>query len=175
MSKKIFVLSFVALIFFNSCSVQENMSCKIFFERFAKQTDDFDFKNSEQFLENNNYICFANDKSGDEYVFELLLNESGDINKISLACNKTDKAENFINYIKQIIFVYAPKENADEIVASLTENGKIPNKITYHETQWHSWCSYSDEKGMYFSVTNKKLVEQTTVEFSLKPNDKIDF
>lgn len=175
MKRRLCFLLLPFVILFSSCSVQENMSPAIFLNRLSKQTDVFDFENSEQFIDDNKYICFVNDNTGKEHVFELSLTETGDINKISLACIKTDKAENFISYIRQIIFVYAPEENENEIINSITENGKITDKIKYYETQWHSWCSYADKNGFYFSVTNKKLVEQTTVEFSLKPNDKIDF
>ncbi len=175
MNKKIILLSFVVLLLFSSCSVQEKMSPEIFFKRLSKQTDMFDFENSEQFLEKTDYICFVKDYTGTEHVFELSVTDSGDINKISLACNVTDKAENFISVIEQIIIVYSPEESTDEIINSLTENGKISNKMTYHETQWHSWCIYADENGQYFSVTNKKLTEQSEIELSLKPNDKSGF
>ncbi len=172
MKIKLFIIFLSVLLFFNSCSVQENMSPGIFFDRLIEKTDEFDFENSEQFLENSDYICFVNDSIGTEHVFELSLTDNGDINKISLACNKTDKAENFINHIINIIGVYAPKENINEIIGSLTENGKIPLGLTYYETQWHSWSTYSDKNGLFFSVTNKKLTVQSEVEFSLKPNDK---
>ena len=151
------------------------MSPDIFFGRLSKQIDIFDFEHSENFLENSEYVCFVKDDAGTEHVFELALNDAGDINKISLACNKTDKAENFISHIKNVIIIYASDENANEIIDSLTENGKISAGLNYYETQWHLWCAYSDNNGLYFSVTNKKLTAQSEVEFSLKPNEKTGF
>lgn len=151
------------------------MSPEIFFGRLSEQTDVFDFKNSEIFYENSDYVCFVKDKIGTDHVFELSITDEGDINKISLACSNTDKAENFISYIREVINVYSPKENADEIIVSLTESGKIKTELNYYDTQWYSWCIYADKNGLYFSVTNKKFAVQSETALTLKPNDKSGF
>lgn len=175
MKKKAFIILIFSLIFFSGCSVQEKMNADLFFERLSSVTDDFDYENIDLLYEENKCICFINDRFSTDFVFEFFMNENGDINKISFACNKTDKAENFIKYLKNIISVFSSEENKDEIIRSLTENGKIKPSYTYYETQWYYWSSYSDENGLYFSVINKKLSEPITVEYSLKPNDKTGF
>ncbi len=170
--KKI-TLIVVAFIFMcTGCSVQEKMSYQIFFDRMSEHTDAFDFENSECIFEESECVCFVKDNKGIEYLFCLSLNKFSDAEKIGLSCNDTEKAEDFIVYIKNIISVYAPEENQEEIIDSITENGKMKNGIVFYETKWYSYCSHSDDDGLYFSVTNKKLVPQSSVEFSLKANDK---
>lgn len=173
--KKYFIFLSVIIFLLGGCSVQEKMSPQIFFERLSKKTDFFDLKNKECFFENSDYISFVKDKYSTEYVFDISVTENGDINKIGFSCDKTEKAEDFICCVREIISVYSPDENHNEIIGSLTENGKPKTGLNYYDTQWYSWCSYADKNGLFFSVTNKKLTSQSTVEFSLKPNDKSGF
>lgn len=173
MKRIVFLLVFLLVLC--SCSVQEKVDTEIFMERFLKASEMFDSEGCEKIYGENSNIIFINDKYGTEYVFEFFTDENSNINKISFACTQTDKAENFVVCLREIINTYSPDENADDVIASLTENGKIRNKFTYYETKWYSYASYSDENGMHFSVTNKKLVVPSTVELSLKPNDKSGF
>ena len=159
----------------NACSVQERMNPEIFFERLFGISDEYMTESKEIYYENGKCICFINDIYGSELVYEFSLSDNKDIYKISFACNEADKAEKNIIYVKDIISVYAPQENADEIVESLTENGKPHKGFSYYDTQWYSWAVYFDENGFFFSVTNNKIIEKTTVEYSLKPNDKSGF
>lgn len=173
--KKILLITAVFLFLLTGCSVQEKMNSSVFFDRMSEQTDAFDFLNSECFIDDSEYICFVKDKRGTEYLFCLSANKSGDIEKIGFSCNETEKAEVFIDYVKNIISVYAPDENREEIIGLLAENGKMKNGITFHQTKWYEYCLHSDTNGLYFSVTNKKLVPSSDVEFSLKVNDKSGF
>lgn len=171
--KKISVIIIIlSAVLFGGCSVQTEMNPVIFIERLSEKIGGNIFENNEIVYEDNKCICFINDEFNTEYVLEFILDESDNIKKISLACNETDKAGNFINYIKDIIGVYSPDENIEEIIGNLTENGKMKPSFSYYETQWYSWSSYSDENGLYFSVSNKKLSEPITAQYSLKPNDK---
>ncbi|MBR3781566.1 MAG: hypothetical protein IKK63_10250 [Clostridia bacterium] len=169
------VILIIFLLVLCSCSVQEKMSTEIFTERFSEASEMFDFEDCEKIYGENSNIVIINDKYGTEYVFEFFTDENNNINKISFACTQTDKAENFVVCLREIIDTYSPDENADDVIMSLTENGKIRNKFTYYETQWYSYASYSDMNGMCFFVKNKKFIVPSTVEFSLKPNDKSGF
>ena len=173
--KKVGSIVTLFIFLFTGCSVQEKMNYHIFFERMSEHTDGFDFQNSECYVEGDECICFIKDKNGTDYLFCLFLNKLGDAEKIGFSCNDTEKAEDFIVYIRNIISVYAPEENRDDIINSLTENGKIKNDIIFYETKRYEYCLYSDTEGFYFSVTNKKLVPSSSIEFSLKVNDKTGF
>ena len=156
--KKIIILLISLSFIMNACSVQERMSPEIFFERLSEISDEYLLDDKECFYEDMKCVYFLKD-----------------IYKISFACDETDKAEKFIEYIKDIITAYSPQENADEVVKSLTVNGKPDKGFSYYETKWYSWTVYSDENGVFFSVTNNKVNEKTTAEYSLKPNDKSGF
>lgn len=172
--KRIIILPIVFLVLC-SCSVQEKMSTDVFINRFSQTSKIFNFENSENIYGENSNIVFLNDIYGKEYVFEFFRDENNNIKKISFACTDTDKAENYTACLREIINTYSPDENADGIIMGLTENGKLKSGFNYFETQWYSYASYSDENGMHFSVTYKKLVTPSSVEFSLKPNDKSGF
>lgn len=172
--KRIFALVSV-ILFLSACSLQEKMSPRIFFDRLSKINIQLDMENSEQFIEGNDYVCFVSDFNSTEYVFQISVNDSGDAEKISLACNQTDKSADFVSCAKSVIQAYAPDDSADEVTASLFENGAIRQKYIYHDTQWHKYSAVASDSGFFFSVSSKKLVPAEEVELSLKPNDKADF
>ncbi len=172
MKKYNLLLIIFSLILFCGCSVQEKMNADLFLERLSYKSVDFDYESIDLNYNENDCVCFMKDKFSYDYVFDFCMNKHGDINKIGFACSKTDKAGDFIKYIGDIISVYSPEENPDDIIHALTENGKMKKSYNYYETQWYYWSSFSDENGLYFSVTNKKLSEPITAEYSLKPNDK---
>lgn len=149
------------------------MNPDIFFERLLSENNDL--KAVDTIYDNEKSIYYLKNDKLIDYIFEIGLNNSGDINKISFACNKTDKAEDFIKYMGDIISVYSSDENRDEIIMELTENGRLKPFYSYYETQWYFWSSYSDENGLFFSVINKKLSEHTTAQYSLKQNDRKEF
>ena len=119
----------------NACSVQERMSPEIFFERLSEISDEYLLDDKECFYEDMKCVYFLKDIYGSELVYEFALNNKKDIYKISFACDETDKAEKFIEYIKDIITAYSPQENADEVVKSLTVNGKPDKGFSYYETK----------------------------------------
>ncbi len=173
--KKIILLFLIIFIVFGGCSVQEKMSPEILIERLTDNCESFDFENSEFFTEKSDFICYVKSRNNTDYVFVFSVNEAGDVKKISFSCGNTEKAENFICNIRDMISVYSPEENLDEVIKNITENGKLRKGMSYHENQWYLYSINSDDNGMYFSVTNKKLFPRTSVEYSLKPNDKYDF
>ncbi len=163
----------IGIIFLlGGCSVQKNMSSEIFINRLSEKCD---FSVSESFVDESENIYFLNDKNNIEYVFVFSVNESGDVKKISFSCNDTKKAENFMNYIRQIISVYSPNEKPEEIIGGFSEKDNLKQGLNYYENQWYLYCLNTDKYGLFFSVTNKKLCPDHTVEFSLKPNDKSGF
>lgn len=176
--KKFFsvVLTFAfVLSILSACSVQEKMSPRIFFERLSKINTQLDLENSEQFIEGSDYVCFVSDFNSTEYVFQISVNDSGDAEKISLACAQTDKAADFISCAASVVKTYSPNDNPQEIIASLFKHGQISREYLYFETQWHRYTAAASEDGFFFSVESKKLVPADAVELSLKPNDKADF
>lgn len=175
MKKTVIISFFVALmLMLQACSVQEIMSPQIFFERLLKINTQLEFNATQQFFEGNEFVCFATDTQKNNFVFQLTVNKSGDCEKISISAEKADE-NSFAECATSVINVYAPEDDAESIVLSLILNSKNNQKFRYYETQWHSYC-VAEEKGcMYFSVSSKKLSQQSEVELSLKPNDKIDF
>lgn len=175
MRKIILIILFFSLLIFSACSVQEKMSPEIFFERLSNVNSEMDFENSEQFVQEDKNIVFIKNKNGTDFVFELSVNESGDAEKISLACAQTDKVSDFIHCVEAVIKTYSPSDDTAEILSALFENGQIKQEYAYHDTQWHGYAAVASENTLYFSITNKKLVPQNEVELSLKPNDRVDF
>ncbi len=173
MRKQILCIILLFVTFLNACSVQEKMNSEIFFERLSIINNCLNI--TDIINDNEKCIYYVNDDKSVDYIFEFYNDNIGDINKISFACNRKDKAEDFIKYMCDIIFVYSPNENKDEIISELTENGKLKPKYTYYDTKWYIWSSFSDENGLYFSVVNKKLSEETIAKYSLKQNDRNEF
>ena len=173
MKKALFLL--FAFIFLSGCSVQKSMNPRIFLERLSDKTDSFVLENTDIFADKSGYICFVKDKNAKDFLFEFSVDKSENIKKISFSCIETEKAEDFVEYVKNIISVYSSTENADEIIMNLTENGKLKQGINYFENQWYLYCTNADKNGLFFSVTNKEMSEKTTVLYSLKPNDRVDF
>ncbi len=161
----------IAILFVSACSVQETMNPQIFLERLEKNAANLDFSSSESFYEDNSFVCFIKSTSGTDFMIELDTDISGNVQKISLACTKTDKANEFILCAESIIKTYAPEDNCNEILAGVFLNGKIDNGFMYHETQWHYYTSAAYASAIYFSAESKKLSREKNTEFTLKPND----
>ncbi len=175
MKKLVIALVFVSLMLTCACSVQENVSADIFFNRLSKNCTVLDFEGSEQFLKDNKHCCFVKDANGAEFAFEITVNESGDAQKISLACDITKIPTSLMKCIESVIKTYSPEDDIKEVFAALFENGKIKQGNAYHETQWRKYSCYAAENDFFFCVQNKKLIKETKVELSLKPNDRVDF
>ncbi len=165
-----FVFLLLIVFLLNSCSAQNKMNPKIFFDRLSSINKSVEYEIFDSFNDDNKSVYFIKDKKGTDYIFDFETNADGDINKISLVCNEKDKAEDFICLAQNTVSVYTPHENGEEILGALTQKD-----LSYYDTKWHSWFFYSDENGLFFSVINNDMKEPEKVEFSLKPNDKTDF
>lgn len=172
--KRIFAV-FVALFMLVSCSLQEKVNSEILTERLC-ETDKNILPDPE--------LCF---RQGDRstfyftyaeslfFVAELYSDGQGNVKKINLACDNTDKIDLFVQCVKSFEDVYVPDENSDEINAALFKEKKFSGKFSFYETQWYLYSAVLSENGLYFSIENKKLSPQTEVELSLKPNDIVEY
>lgn len=175
MKKTAKILLFMLLmLMLQACSVQEKMSPQIFFERLSKVNEQLAFDTSEQFFDGNEYVCFVSDENSNSFVFQISVNDSGNSEKISVTAEKTDEYV-FNECVESIIKVYAPDDDAKKIIAALYSDINNNSKFRYCETQWHSYSAVIEKECRYFSVSSKKLVPESEVELSLKPNDKVDF
>lgn len=174
MRKIISIVLFLFVLLLSACSVQENMNPKLFLEKLAVINPELNLECSEQFYENNSYFCFVSDKNRTDFLIEILVNDSENVQKISLVCNQTDKAADFISCVRSIIETYAFGDNTDEILSALYENGEIKQKSIYYDTQWHNYISSASDLSVYFSVSSKKLIPESNAELTLKPNDRVD-
>ncbi len=172
--KKVAVV-ILLMIFLSSCTVQKKMSPWIFIERVEKNDKNIAFDTGNSFYENEDFVCYATYADMSGFCVEILTDESGNSKKISLACMQTDKTDKFISFSKSVIETYSPDDSADEVIKSLFGNKKINNVFAYHSTQWYDYSAILSENGFYFSVASKKLMPQSEVEFSLKPNDIIEY
>lgn len=170
----IILFSIVLTLLLQACSVQEKMSPQIFLDRLSKINTRLDFDTSEQFYEGDEFVCLVSDIDTNSYAFQISVNDRGDCQKISLAAEKTDE-DIFKESVKSIIKVYAPDDDAEKVISSLCANSNNNQKFQYYETQWHSYSFAAEKECRYFSVSSKKLVNESNVDLSLKPNDKIDF
>lgn len=175
MKKALLITNFFLIILLTACSVQEKVSPDIFVERLSEESDAFVFDKDNSFIQNGSYIFFAKYENILEIVLKAETDTQGNVKKISLACTQTDKADKFISCIKSVIETYSPEDDSNEIILSLFKNKQPDDKNRYYETQWHSYSAVLSENGFFFSVKNKKLIEESSVEFSLKENDIIEY
>lgn len=166
------VISFILILGLTACSVQENMSPELFFERLQKYDNSISIENS--FYEDKSYVCFALYHNAD-IVFDILSDDSNNAKKINLACSDTDKINEFIDCTESVIKIYAPDDNPQEVVENLFDNKTANNEFIYYNTQWHTYSAVLSDNGLYFSVSSKKLMPESEVEFSLKQNDIVEY
>ncbi len=165
---------FILLILLSSCSVQENMSPHIFVGRLQKVDDSIVIDIDNMFSENGKYVCYGKYAQTADVVFQMTVNEQGSIKKISLACNQKDKADLFIECVKSVIDIYSD-DGSETVKNSLFVKKKISDECIYYDTQWYSYSAVLSENGLFFSAESKKLSPQSEVEFSLKPNDIVEY
>ena len=89
---------------------------------------------------------------------------------ISISCDDINKKSEFMNFTENIIKIYAPEENIDEILKSFDNS----NGLSTAESDWYSYLLVENEKGIYLSVNNNKLNPQSLPEYSLKTNENIE-
>lgn len=164
---KIFAVVITVIFMFSACTVQEKMNPMIFTERITKLMNE-EISIGESFSKNGRYIIFFSDKSGNNYICELLTDNSENIKKVCLASNNTSKAESFKYLFERIIMIYAPSENSAEIISNL-----FNKKWNYHTTQWYSYSGIISDEGLFASIENKMLSTQSDAELTLKQSDII--
>lgn len=167
MKKTLIMLIIFALFGFNSCTQQEKMNAEIFVERFMELSD-----SSVTIEDNFNYdgknIVFFRDAAGTVFVCELSSDGFGNIKKICLAVNETDKADLMKRYCGLIIAAYAPSEDAEAVLSRL-----LKNNFDYSNTQWYSYSSVKSDEGLFFCIENLRFSTESDAELTLKQNDII--
>ncbi len=175
MKRIIIMIDAVLIVFLAACSVQEKVSPDIFVERLSAANESFVFETESCFIEENKSVFFAKYNNEIDTVFEITEDEQGNAEKISLACTQADKVEIFIACVKNVIETYSPDDSSDEILTDLFKKISTDGKNKYYETQWYSYSAVFSEEGLFFSIKNKKLISESSVEFSLKENDIIEY
>ncbi len=170
MIKIIFVL--ILPLILCACSVQEKANPQILIERIERADENFVFEKS--FYEDESYISFAKHNKT-ELVFKFETDENENVKKINLACLNARKVNDFINLACTVTTAYSPEDDSLQMINELFGKQKLSNECLYYETQWHSYSAVLSEKGLYFSVSSKKLMPESEVEFSLKPNDIVEY
>lgn len=172
---KKFLIVFIALLLLSSCSVQEKVSPGIFVERLCAADENAELDNDLSFGSGEVYTYYITYAQSLRLVAEMRSDGQGNVKKINLACNKTDKADLFMQCVKSVICVYSPEENPDEILKAVFPGKESDGTFFYHETQWYKYSAVLSENGLFFSTENKKVSPQSEVEFSLKPNDIVEY
>ncbi len=167
MKKTLILLIVFALSVFNSCSRQEKMNAEIFVERFIELSDS-SVTIEDDFNYDGKNILFFRDTAGTVFVCELSSDDFGNIKKICLAVNETDKADLMKRYCGLIIATYAPSEDAEAVLSSL-----FKNNFDYYNTQWYSYSSVKSDEGLFFSINNFRFSTESDAELTLKQNDII--
>lgn len=165
MKKSLILLMFCVLIIFASCSKQEKMNTEIFMERFARLSPQ-SFSAEEKFSYNGKDIVFLKDNGGTEFVFEFTDDEYGNIKKICLAVNETDKADLMNYYCGLTVNAYAPNEDAKAVISTL-----FKNTLDYHSTQWYRYSSVKSDDALFFSIENMRYSTESDAQLTLKEND----
>ncbi len=169
MKNKIRILSIMSTLMFvfYGCTVQEKMNPMIFTDRFSTLMNN-EITIDESFTESGRHIIFFSDKSGEEYVCEMLTDKSDNIKKICLASNSASKAESFEYIFEKVLKVYAPNEITSEIIPVL-----FKKKWNYHTSQWYRYAGVISDEGIFASIENLKLSTQSDAQMTLKQSDII--
>lgn len=162
---KIFIAVITVMFMLCACTVQEKMNPMMFAERFLSVMNNEIFI-EESFKDNGRYIMFFSDKSGEQFVCELLTDNSDTIKKICLVSNNTNKTESFEYFFGKIVNVYAPNEIPSEIIPVL-----FKNKWNYHSSQWYRYACVISDEGIFASIENIKLSTESDAQLTLKQSD----
>ena len=162
--KLLFIMIFLLML--SSCSVQENMSSLIFIQRLEKQNKAVVIDTEDMYIKNDEYIVFAGDENEKPFVLSITVDDADNVKKICLACNNTNKAEDFKIFAENIIKAYSPYDDPTEVLSML-----FSEEWSYYDTQWYSYASSTMEDSMFFSVKSKKLSTESDARLTLKQND----
>ncbi len=166
---------FAVLFFISSCSAQEKVSPEIFVERLCAADENAKPDAELFFIDGEVYTYYISYAQTLNLVVEMNTDTQGNVKKINLACSETDKADMFIQCVKSVICVYSPDEDADKILNEIFPAENRDSTFLYCETQWYMYSAVVSENGLFFSTENKKVSPQSEVEFSLKPNDIVEY
>ena len=165
--KKISVVAVLILFFLTACTVQETMNPDLFIERFTDQFPEFSVDAEQMFYENEKCVVFLNNQGGRRFAMEMTVDSADVVQKISLACAETDKADDFYNLAESVVKVYAP----DEDFKTASKKLFCGKKYSYYETQWYYYSFSESETGLIFCIENKRLSPEKEERLTLKEND----
>lgn len=164
--KKLFMIVVLTVLFLSSCTLQQEVNPDLFMSRLSESYPEISVESENAFYEESKCVVFVN-SSGMRYATEMTTDNNERVQKISIACAKTDNADKFISFAEKITAVYAP----DEDFGSVSEMLFGGERYSYHETQWYYYAFSQNETGFFFSIENKKLAPQKEIELTLKEND----
>ena len=141
MKKVIFVV--IALLFLlSACSTQTEVNPDLLVSRFSQTYPEFKVNAEQMFYENDKCVVFIDNSAGRRFAAEMTVDEADRVQKISLACAETDRAEELYFLAECVTKLYAPQENFETVAKELF--GK--KHYAYYETQWYYFCFSKTEK-----------------------------
>ena len=165
----------MVLFLLASCSAQEKVSPEIVCERLCGADKNVIFDDDFSFVKDGVYTYSIDYAQSLVLVAEMHIDGQGNVKKINLACDKTDKADLFEQCIRSMIKIYSPDENSDEITDAIFCDKESDGKFCYYETQWYKYSAVRSENGLFFSTENMKLTPRGEDKLSLKPNDTVEY
>ena len=168
MKKVVFVV--IALLFLlSACSTQAEVNPDLFVSRFAQTYPEFKVNAEQMFYENDKCVVFIDNSAGRRFAAEMTVDEADRVQKISLACAETDRAEELYFLAECVTKLYAPQENLETALNALFGD----ENYTYYESQWFNYCFSKTETGLFFSIENKRLAPTKAEQLTLKENETV--
>ena len=167
--KKIGFIAVVMMLLLSACSTQSEVNPELFVNRFIEAYPEFTVDTEQMFYENSKCVVFINNSADRRFVAEMTVDDADRVQKISLACAETDKAEELYYLAECVVKLYAPQEDF-EAAAKLLFDGK---NYSYYETQWYYYCFSKTETGMFFSIESKRLAPTKEEQLTLKENETV--
>lgn len=163
----VFFVSFVLLL--SGCTVQTTLNPSLFIERFMQKYPEFDVEKDGMFYDGDKSVVFIENQSGRRFAMEMAVDSADRVQKISLACVETDKANELYYLSECIAETYAPEE--DFVAAAKMLFGG--ENYSYHETRWYYYCFSQNETGLYFCIENKRFAPQKEEHLTLRENETL--
>lgn len=165
--KKITVVALAFVVLFSGCTVQSAVNPSLLIERFAEKYPEYTVDADSLFYENDKCVLFVQNQNRLRFAVEMTVDSADRVQKISLACIETDKADEFCCFAKNIVEIYAPDEDFS-LVEKIIFNGK---NYSYHETQWYYYSFSLNESGLCFCIENKQFAPQKDECLTLRENE----
>lgn len=167
--KKTALIAVILVLLFCGCTVQATQNPSLFVERLAENCPEFKLDVDDMFYDQNKCVVFVENTVGGRFAMEMAVDSFDRVQKISLACVETDKADELYCLAKCVAKTYAPQENFSEAAKMIFSN----KSYAYYETQWYYYCFSQNESGLYFCIENKQLSTPKEEHLTLKENDLI--